>query len=93
MPTSPPVSGRVKGFARLDPVDLARALAAVDVAWLTLKSRCAVGLNSDAERKTLCDIVATKITVAASDHDLVRHSVAGFMAFRRKGPGFLLKRG
>jgi hypothetical protein len=74
-------------------VDLARALAAVDVAWLTLQSRSVVGLNSEAERKTLCDIVATKIMVAANDHDLVRHSVAGFMAFRRKDPRFLLKTG
>ena len=69
-------------FAALaDPVDMARAHAAVEAAWQDLKARSLPA--SDSERALLSDIVASHVVRAANDHDLVRRSVAGFLASRR----------
>lgn len=66
-------------FAALaDPVDIARAHAAVDAAWESLTATRFSSATSDLHREALADIVASYVLLAANDHELVRRSIAAF---------------
>lgn len=78
-------SRRPQTFEALgDPIDIARVHAAVEVAWRDLRSRSFEPSDSERDRHRLRDIVASHVLLAANDHDLVRRSIDGFLAQRRR---------
>jgi hypothetical protein len=57
-----------------DPIDLARAGAALDAAWAQIKSSIPEG-HAERERTRLARIVASLATVAADEEELARRAV------------------
>ncbi|MDR6831567.1 hypothetical protein J2X48_005249 [Bosea sp. BE271] len=62
-----------------DPVDVARAYAAVDHAWQEIvRRRLVVAGDDEAERIRLGYIVVGLFPVAANEHELVQRAIAKF---------------
>lgn len=62
-----------------DPVEVARASAALDVAWKRIQPALPPGIDVDAARKRLAYIVAHLIVAANDEVDLADRAVARFM--------------
>lgn len=79
--------GAYADFMRLssltDPVDVARAQAALDLAWLKIQSLNLPDLGSvEAERCRLSYIVSGLLQAAAADNLLADKAVARFIDYR-----------
>ena len=60
-----------------DPIDLARAEAALEKAWAELKPSLAAG-SVEQERNTLAYIVASLVPLALDEDDLARRAIDRF---------------
>ena len=61
-----------------DPVDIARAQAALDAAWDEIRPRLDDSQDLDRERQRLVSIVANLVMVAIDDEDLTRRTLEKF---------------
>lgn len=62
-----------------DPVEVARASAALDLAWKRIQPGLPSGADADAARKRLAYIVAHLIVAANDETDLADRAVIRFM--------------
>lgn len=64
-------------FRSLDPVDLARAIAALDAAWSEVADEVPAG-SEEQERTRLAYIISSLIVVADDEGDLARRAIERF---------------
>ncbi|MGO4736593.1 hypothetical protein AB4099_08620 [Bosea sp. 2KB_26] len=63
-----------------DPVDIARAQAALDAAWDKIRPGLDEGQDLERERQRLAYIVANLVMIAIDDEDLTRRALEKFRA-------------
>ncbi|GAU85690.1 hypothetical protein [Bosea sp. BIWAKO-01] len=63
-----------------DPVDIARAQAALDAAWDKIRPGLDTGQDLERERQRLAYIVANLVMIAIDDEDLMRRTLEKFRA-------------
>lgn len=63
-----------------DPVDIARAQAALDAAWDKIRPGLDTGQDLERERQRLAYIVANQVMIAIDDEDLMRRTLEKFRA-------------
>jgi len=63
-----------------DPVDIARAQAALDAAWEAIRPALDDGHDLQLERERLAYIVAILVMIAIDDEDLARRALQKFRA-------------
>lgn len=63
-----------------DPVDIARAQAALDAAWDKIRPGLDDGQDLERERQRLAYIVANLVMIAIDDEDLTRRALEKFKA-------------
>ncbi|MGN6097543.1 MAG: hypothetical protein ACTHP8_15040 [Bosea sp. (in: a-proteobacteria)] len=68
-----------------DPVDIARAEAALDVAWHQIKVSLKENVDFDSERLRLADIVVSLIPIAEDEADLARRTIERYFKTRPSG--------
>lgn len=68
-----------------DPVDIARAEAALDAAWHQIKASLKENVDFDSERLRLADIVVSLIPIAEDEADLARRAMERYYKTRPSG--------
>lgn len=63
-----------------DPVEIARAQAALDAAWEKIRPGLDEGQDLERERQRLAYIVANLVLIAIDDEDLTRRALEKFRA-------------
>lgn len=61
-----------------DPVDIARAEAALEAAWYQVKSSIKEDFDNETERLRLAEIVVSLVPIAEDEADLARRSIARY---------------
>lgn len=68
-----------------DPVDIARAEAALDAAWHQIRASLKDNVDCDTERLRLADIVVGLIPIAEDEADLARRAIERYFKSRPSG--------